>query len=191
MKCLMCENFSFTHICSSCQKLFLTPQIFKRQLNNGIDVISFYKYDEIKALLHTKHTDLGFHIYNILAKNSFAKFAENFNFNEKIISIAIDDNIQSTYSHTAILNHHLKSQYIKPLYSKLRANNSVSYSGKSKSFRELNPRDFNFKNFKGENTILVDDILTTGSTLNEAINVLHRNKKEVLFCLTLCDVSNT
>jgi len=191
MRCIMCEELSFTHICPSCQKLFLTPKIYKRQLSDGIEVISFYKYEEIKNLLHTKHTDLGFHIYHILAKNSFELFASEFIFEEKLLSIAIDDNVKGDYSHTAILNHHLKSTSIKPLYSKLRAQNSISYSGKSKRYRETNPRNFRCKNFKGGSLILVDDIVTTGATLNEAIATLKSRGKEVLFCLTLCDVSNS
>ena len=60
MRCLMCENLTFSHICNPCQKLFLTPSLYKRKLPNNIEVISFYKYDEIKSLLHTKHTDLGY-----------------------------------------------------------------------------------------------------------------------------------
>jgi len=190
MKCLMCESLSLKHICSSCQELFLTPKLYKRQLSNGIQVFSFYKYIEIKTLLHTKHTDLGFYIYNILAQKSFTKFAEEFTLEAEVISLAIDDSIDSGYSHTAILNKNLKSQYIKPLYSKLRATNSVSYSGKSKLFRESNPRNFKLSNFRAKSLILVDDIVTTGATLSEAIEILHKADKEVLFCLTLCDVSN-
>lgn len=186
----MCESLSLKHICASCQELFLTPNLYKRQLSNGIQVFSFYKYAEIKTLLHTKHTDLGFYIYNILAKRSFTKFAEEFTL-EKVSSLAIDDSVSSGYSHTAILNQHLKSQYIKPIHSKLRATNSISYSGKSKSFRELNPREFKLSHFKAKSLILVDDIVTTGSTLSEAIEILQKADKEVLFCLTLCDVANS
>ncbi len=183
----MCENLSLTHICSSCQDTFLTPSIYKRKIYNNIEVISFYKYSEIKKLLHTKHTDLGFYIYSILAQNSFKKFADDFEFSNPITSIAIDDNISSGYSHTALLNKELKSKYIKPQYNKIRANNRVSYSGKSKEFRLLNPRNFKLKNFKEKELILVDDIITTGSTLTQAILILEQNKKEVLFCLTLAD----
>ncbi len=189
MRCLMCESLSLTHICNSCQELFLTPSIYKRKIYNNTEVISFYKYSEIKKLLHTKHTDLGFYIYSILAQNSFKKFAESFEFNTPIISITIDDNILSGYSHTALLNRELNSKDIKPIYNKLRANNRISYSGKSREFRLLNPRDFKLKNFTADALILVDDIITTGSTLTQAIQVLTRSNREVLFCLTLADAS--
>jgi competence protein ComFC len=180
---------SYRHICSSCQELFLTPSFYKRKLSNGIEVISFYKYDEIKKLLHTKHTDLGYYIYNILAKNSFAKFAQEFSDNLDSVSLGIDDNVKSGYAHTAILNKHLKSKNITPLYNKLIAKNKISYSGKSKAFRIMNPRNFVLKSFEAEDVILVDDIITTGATLSEATNLLKRQKKEVLFCLTLTDVN--
>jgi len=185
----MCESFSLSHICESCQNTFLQPQIFRRKISKNIEVISFYKYDEIKELLHTKHTDLGFYIYKILAKNSMSKFALEFEFSHLITSIAIDDNTSSGYSHTAILNNSLKSKYIEPMHSKLRAKNTLSYSGKSKEFRSLNPRNFELKAFKSKDIILIDDIITTGSTLNQAIQILQHNNKEVLFCLTLADAS--
>ena len=189
MKCMMCENLSPTHICNSCQELFLKPSIYKRRLSNGVEVISFYRYTEIKKLLHTKHTDLGYYIYNILAEQSFKKFADKFEYTDTIISIAIDDHIESGYSHTAILNRALKSKYLSPENSILRAKNRVSYSGKSKEFRLLNLRDFQLKEFQAINVILVDDIITTGSTLSQAIQTLTKRGKTVHFCLTLADAS--
>ena len=189
MKCMLCESLSLTHICSTCQSTFLTPSIYKRKILNNIEVISFYKYSDIKNLLHTKHTDLGFYMYSILAQNSLQKFASAFAFDSQITSVAIDDNIESGYSHTAVLNKSLKSKYIKPIHNKLRAKNSVSYSGKSKDYRLLNPRDFEIKDFKSNDVILVDDIITTGSTLTQAVQKMNTCKKEVLFCLTLADAS--
>ena len=190
MRCLLCENFSLTHICSHCQSTFLKPSLYKRQLENGITVFSFYKYEEIKSLLHTKHTDLGFYIYKILAQNSLKLFADSLNFEQKTALLCIDDTIESGYSHTALLAKSLKSRYIKPHYGKLRANNPISYSGKNRLFRHNNPRDFQYKHFKEKEVILVDDIVTTGSTLTQAITLLQKHDKEVLFCLTLSDVSN-
>jgi len=190
MRCLLCESFSLSHICSTCQNTYLTPSIYKRKIENNIEVISFYKYNEIKNLLHTKHTELGYYIYSILAKNSFKKFAEEFNFAHIINAIAIDDKVDSGYSHTAILNKFLTCKNIKPLYNKLRSTNTISYSGKSKEFRYLNPRNFILNNnFNANDLILVDDIITTGLTLTQAIKTLKSKNKNVLFCLTLADAS--
>ncbi|MBD3796644.1 MAG: ComF family protein [Campylobacterales bacterium] len=186
MRCMMCENFSYTHICKKCQNTFLQPSLYKRKIKDDIELISFYKYDEIKELLHTKHTDLGHHIYNILAKLSFAKFAEAFHTSEPFVSIAIDDHVRNGYSHTAILNRHLRSYNIKPLFNKLRANNKVSYSGKSKYFRQNNPRNFQLNPIKSKNIILVDDIVTTGETLLQAIQCFEKNS--TILCISLVDV---
>lgn len=189
MKCLMCESLSLQHICNSCQSIYLEPSLYKRHLEDGTLVLSFYKYNDIKALLHTKHTDLGFYIYKILADNSLAKFANEFTFDERVAAIGIDDGIESGYSHTAILNHSLISPMIKLHYNKLRAKNRLSYSGQSRAFRLNNPRDFIFKKFKEENVILVDDIITTGTSLQEAVALLKSKNKEVLLCLTLSDAN--
>jgi len=187
MKCMLCESLSLTHICASCQETFLRPSIYKRKILNNIEVISFYKYKDIKDLLHTKHTDIGYYIYSILASNSLKEFAKNFEYTETVSSIAIDDNIKSGYSHTAILNKSLKSKCIKPEFNKLRAKNSVSYSGKSREFRLMNPRDFIFNGSLTNDIILVDDIITTGSTLSQAINTITNANINPLFCLTLAD----
>lgn len=185
----MCEGLSLLHICHSCQKKFLTPSIYKRKIINNIEVISFYKYSEIKDLLHTKHTDLGYYIYSILAKNSLVKFANEFDYPEPITSIAVDDYVTEGYSHTAILNEALKSRCITPQFNKLRAKNRVSYSGKSREFRVLNPRVFEVNKFNGNNVILVDDIITTNLTLTQAVQAMQKSNKDVLFCLTLADAS--
>lgn len=189
MKCMLCEELSFTHICSFCQNTFLTPSIYKRKILNNIEVISFYKYNDIKNLLHTKHSDIGYYIYSMLAENSLKNFAKTFTYPDAISSIAVDDNIKSGYSHTGILNESLLSRYIKPEFNKLRAKNKISYSGKSREFRLQNPRDFSFSDSTSDEIILVDDIITTGSTLTQAVQTVQRNSKNVLFCLTLADAN--
>lgn len=190
MRCLLCDNLSIYHICSKCQNLFLTPNIYRKKLECGIDVISLYQYEDIAPLLHSKHTDIGFYIYKIIAKNSFYLFAKHFKYDINISSIAIDDNPKDNYSHTAILNSYLKSKYIKPVYNILRSTNKISYSGKTREFRKNNPRKFSYKNFKESTCIIVDDIVTTGFTLCEAYKKLKQNNKEVLFCLVLAHISN-
>ena len=184
MRCLMCENLSFAHICKKCRTTLLRPQIFKRKLYNNIELLSFYNYDEIKELLFTKHTDLGFHIYSILAQESFKAFGEHFHTQEHHNAIAVDDHTKNGYSHTAVLTQALASYNITPRYNQLRATNQVTYSSKSRSFRKQNKRGFQPKK-RFENIILVDDIVTTGTTLTEAI--LSFGEENVSFCLALCD----
>jgi competence protein ComFC len=186
---MVCESLSLTHICASCQELFLAPSLYKRKIANNIEVFSFYKYTEIKEFLHTKHSDLGHPIFSIMAKNSFKKFAQNFVFDYPLISLSIDDTIGSGYSHTAILNKALKSSFITPLYNQIQAGSQVRYSGKSKAFRIANPRKFSIKEFEQEEVILVDDIITTGITLEQAVWALNAHNKKVAFCLTLADAS--
>ena len=186
MRCLMCENFNFSHICKKCRSTLLQPQIFRRKLYKDIELISFYNYDEIKELLFTKHTDLGFHIYSILAQESFKPFSEHFHTKEHYNAIAIDDHTKHGYSHTAILTKALRSYNITPHFHQLRASNQVSYSGKSRAFRAHNKRGFQPQK-KFENIILVDDIVTTGTTLSEAI--ISVGEQSVAFCLALCDLS--
>ncbi|MBU0720078.1 ComF family protein [bacterium] len=189
MRCILCESFSFAHICSTCQETFLTPSIYRRKILNATEVISFYKYSDIKELLLTKHTDLGFYIYKILAKNSLKIFANEFEFGHTVASIAVDDHAKNGYSHTAVLNQALKCKIIKPYANKLRDKNRISYAGKSREFRLLHPRDFEFKGFREEDVLLVDDIITTGLTFTHALNTMQKNNKNVLFCLALADAN--
>ena len=74
------------------------------------------------------------------------------------------------------------------LYSTLHSKSSVKYAGKSLEFRLSNPRNFEYKGPKEIDVILVDDIVTTGTTLNEAKEVLKKYGVNVLFCLVLADL---
>ncbi len=184
---MICESLSLKHICKSCQNEYLVPSFYTRKILGKIPVYSFYKYKDIEPLLLTKHTDLGYYIYMILAENSFGLFSQNFDYEKLVCSLSIDDHVKSGYSHTAILNKALKNSSIRPRYSRLRSNNTIAYSGKDYQFRLLNPRDFMVKDFSEEDVILVDDIITTGLTLTQAVQALESKGKNILFCLTLAD----
>jgi len=180
MFCLTCNSFSFEIICKKCQKNLLTPTIQKRD-----DIISFYSYEEIENLLKYKYHPFGSRIFEILAKNSFLEFSKVYK--EKIYSISIDDKTKKGYSHTAILNHSLKSNYITPLYKKLLSTNNITYAGKSLEYRKNNPRKFKYLGKKDIEVILVDDVVTTGTTINEAKKVLSEYGVKVAFCMVLVD----
>jgi len=102
--------------------------------------------------------------------------------------VGVDEYVKSGYSHVGLLTKAMKTKTSIPLHAKLMAQNRVNYAGKDLEFRLSNPRDFKYTGKKNIDIILVDDIITTGITLQEAQKVLIQNGVNVLFALTLADV---
>ena len=186
MRCLSCENYSFSIICKLCQEKFLTPSFHKRKIEKDFFNYSFYSFSEIEGFITAKYYFHGDRIFNILASLSFKKFAQNFKFDNLIYSIGIDEHTRHQFSQTAILSKHLKSKYIKPLYGKCTATNIVKYAGKNLDFRKKNKRKFKV-DISNKTVILVDDLITTGTTILEAKKALEAKNNQVLFSLTLAD----
>ena len=189
MRCLSCHKLSFQTFCKKCQINLLQPTVFKRTFGK-LEVYSFFKYQNIEDLLLTKHTPQGFQLYKALAQLSFKPFINKFIKEDQrtVYIVGIDENIKSGYAHVALLTHEMKMKNVKVQHGKLMANNKVNYSGKNLQFRLENPRDFVYSGKKRVEVILVDDIVTTGTTLKEAAAVLKQNGVEVLFALTLAGV---
>ncbi|ELZ6177138.1 ComF family protein, partial [Campylobacter coli] len=61
------------------------------------------------------------------------------------------------------------------------------YSGKSLKFRQDNKRKFKLLKKINNPVILVDDIVSSGSSLLEAKQFLEKNKISVLFTVVLAD----
>ncbi|MEA3552890.1 MAG: ComF family protein [Campylobacterota bacterium] len=141
----------------------------------------------MKLLLNTKYEFYGDKIFNILAKLSLEKFANNFEYNDTVYAIPVDDHTRHEFSQTAILTNNLKSKNIIPIFNTLKANNIIKYAGKDLAFRKKNKRDFIYNGKENIKVILVDDLVTTGSTILEAKKVLEQSNCEVLFALTISD----
>lgn len=186
MRCHLCLNLSWQPLCKTCLSTFLAPSPAFRVLESGLKVYSFYTYSEVAPLLHTKHTYIGAKIFTQLAKHCFTPFLQNAHFPDGIYAIPIDDHVRHGYSHSAILAQATKP-YLTPRYGVLRAKNDATYSGKSKTFREQHKRDFDFTCKDVKDVILIDDIVTTGTTLKEAEEVLKKHSVRVHFALVLAD----
>ncbi len=155
-----------------------------------MDVISFYRYSTIESLLHTKHKPEGHRIYKALAEMTMKPFIEEFSENNDgdVYIVGVDEHVKSGYAHVALLTKAMKRKNSIPQYASLLATKRVNYSGKSLQFRIDNPREFVYTGIEDVHAILVDDIITTGITLQEAQKVLMQHGVNVLFALTLADV---
>lgn len=189
MRCYSCSKLSFHIICKTCKEQLFRTTIGTRTIGT-LDVISFYKYSALESLLHTKHKPEGYRIYKALAHMTMKPFIEEFieSDDRDIYIVGIDEYVKSGYAHVALLSRAMKTKTSFPLHSSLMAKNRVNYSGRSLQYRLENPRDFVYKGKSGVDVILVDDIITTGITLQEAQKVLIENGVNVLFALTLADV---
>lgn len=187
MRCIVCQRFSYPLFCHLCIPL-LKPSIHLRKIGE-IDVISLYSYQDIKELLTTKHSPLGYRVYKSLANLSLKPFMDYYIKDAFVYIVGIDEYVFKGYSHIALLTQKLKNKNRVILHAKLMAKNRVTYSGQSLAFRKDNPRNFIYNGKKDIDVVLVDDIITSGTTIKEAIEVLKANRVEVLFVLTLADAS--
>ncbi|HIP60947.1 MAG TPA: ComF family protein [Sulfurovum sp.] len=188
MRCLSCHRFSVPIICKSCDQKLLVPNITKRKIGT-LEVISLFKYKNIESFLLTKHTPVGFRIYKYFGKKFITPFIDKFakEAREELGLISIDEQVHSGYAHTALLSHFVDNSFVGVQHSKLLAKNSVNYAGKSLQYRLENPRNFQYTGKKDIQVILIDDIITTGVTLQEAQIELKRHGVDVLFAVTLAD----
>jgi competence protein ComFC len=143
--------------------------------------------------LHSKHKPEGYRIYKALAALTMKPFIEEFvrSDGRDLYIVGIDECVQSGYSHVALLTRAMKTKSSIVQHSVLMAQNRVNYSGKNLQFRLDHPRDFFYKGKPNIDVILVDDIITTGITLQEAQKVLMAHGVNVLFALTLADVEES
>ena len=193
MKCLLCNSFSFSHVCWKCQKLYFTPSLYIRDLD-GFKVYSFYRYDEVEEFIKSKKSYIGYYLLDILTRNSMVKFLQGLEFGENIYLVPVDDRVsQQGYSHTAIIAKRAENgnRNLKSLFQTLIATNRVSYFGKDAKFRRENKRKFRVSpKLSHKKTILIDDVITTGSTLLEAYESVKNSGSIPLFGMTLATTAN-
>lgn len=189
MRCYSCSKLSLKIICKICETQLFVPTVSTRTVGT-LDVISFFKYSTLESLLHSKHKPEGYRIYKALAHMTMKPFIEEFveSDDRDVYIVGIDETVKSGYAHVALLTRAMRTKYSIPQHSALMAQNRVNYSGKSLQFRLEHPRDFVYKGKPDIDVILVDDIITTGITLQEAQKVLMSHGVNVLFALTLADV---
>jgi len=161
-------------------------ELIKPEIRQNEDIISFYNYDEIETLIKYKYHKFGNGVLKILAKKSIFEFFSLYP--EKLNIIPIDDNPKKGFSHTAVLASVIKNHNV--MYGKLRSGSDIHYAGKSLEFRLNNPKNFKYSGLSDIDVVLIDDVLTTGTTIKEAKEVLKKHNVNVLFSAVLADLRN-
>ena len=192
MRCYSCASLSYNSLCKTCKEQLFIPSIRTKKVGT-MDVISFYRYSSIESLLHTKHKPEGHRLFKELAKMTMQPFIQEFveNNDGDVYVVGIDEYVKNVYAHVSLLTKAMKTKTSIPEHASLLAKNRVNYSGKSLQYRLDNPRDFVYTGTEDVHAILVDDIITTGITLQEAQKVLMQHGVNVLFALTLADVEES
>jgi len=192
MRCYSCSKLSLKVICKTCKEQLFKPTIQTQKVGT-MDVISFYRYATLESLLHSKHKPEGYRIYKALAEMTMKPFIKEFveNNDGDVYIIGIDEYVKSGYAHVSLLTWAMKMKTSIPQHAALIATNRMNYSGKSLQFRLDHPREFVYTGVEDVHAILVDDIVTTGITLQEAQKVLMQHGVNVLFALTLANVETS
>jgi len=152
-------------------------------------VVSLFGYSTVEEYLLTKHTPLGHRIYKYLGRHFIAPFVGNYldSIQAPVSIIGIDERIRGGYSHISTVTHQIKHPNAHIKYAKLIASSTVKYAGKTLEYRLAHPRDFIYSGPTDMDVILIDDIITTGVTLQEAQMVLASEGVGVLFGVTIAD----
>ncbi len=190
MRCFSCHRLSISVICQTCKERLFRPTIKKREIGL-LEVYSFYPYSTIESLLLLKHKPQGHRVFTYLAQITFKPFIQAFMSQDPrdIAIIGIDEKVKKGYSHVACLSKEMQTPYSHPQHASLLSQNSIKYAGKSRKYRENNPRNFLYSGKENISAILIDDIITTGSTLSQAYKLLQKHNVDVDFALVLADVS--
>ncbi|WP_240329447.1 ComF family protein [Helicobacter suis] len=178
----------FSLLCKRCYEDL--PLVFQTQMIHGLPVCSFYLYDEIEILLKSKYKTLGSRILTLLSQRAREYFYTHYTFKSSpLYALPIDDHVKRGYSHTAIIARTFCQKELKNhcrvVYNKLMAKSNISYAGTSYQFRQKHKKDFVFKANPNLDYFLVDDVLTTGSTMQEAIKTVIESGARVIFALVL------
>jgi len=188
MRCLVCECFTLSLLCNQCKTTFLQPSFHTRTIDS-IPVYSFYAYDEIDRLLKYKHQPLGARVYAMLCALTLPPFIAELDISVPVAVVAVDDHVRHEFSHSAALLKPFKHKKgFFPQFGALPALSHEHYASQSLEYRVLHSRNFKVNAIKQEVVIVVDDIVTTGQTLHQAITALQNARKTVLCAITLATV---
>ena len=199
-KCILCnKNSEEFHLCKTCLKNIKFSTDSYKRIVNSVQIFSpfFYK-DEIQKLILNYKFKHKKSLYKLFSKFLFDYFnfceLKNILTPENTIIIGIpsykDRKNKRGYNHINLIVKELSKQlniqysdkiiekikYTKPQYN---LNYSERYENIKNSFK------INVKNIDKSNILIIDDIVTSGATASEIINLFKNIKNIDIYFLSL------
>ncbi len=194
--CLVCDKPSFNNLTHpKCLRKYSIDGCFSALPYNKTaqKLIYNFKYKPFLKDLTTVLIDLFYE--SIIQNENFIKLIADGKWLMVPIPLSGSKFKKRGYNQSEILAKELAKKFNLPVQTILvRKKNTVSQVGLSNIDRKLNVKDafelnssfiINHLSLKNASIFLVDDVVTTGSTLKEAANILKRNGAKRVIGLTL------
>jgi ComF family protein len=179
-----------THICGNC--LGNKPYYTKARAVAGFETVIM---DAIHKFKYGRNVSTGNSLCLFMANFSFP----DFNFSEYSLVIPVPLHIKRLrdrgFNQSLLLAKEMGEKYNLPVNFSLlkRSKFTLTQTGLNKAEREKNIKGAfvvaNREKVKGENIILIDDVYTTGATVNECAKVLLKAGAQKVSVLTLSRVT--
>ena len=194
-KCDLC-GFPFEFELKSSNKKLLCPKCLKKsyKFDKAISAVRYNEFSK-RLILPLKHGDKTQYAKTIASIMSMfgRELAQQSDF---IIPVPIHFTrmLKRKYNQASLIATHLSKIYKKPvLYTTLlrqRATKSQGHLSIVERKKNISGAFFvkHIKKIKGKNILLIDDVFTTGATVNECAKILKRNGANKVFVLTFARV---
>lgn len=199
--CGICGKLNEDFLCKKCEKLLESQAKFEIQEKQNINLyfdkhLYIFQYEGIirKLIIDYKFNEKSY-LYktfvNFLLKNR--KFFEILKSYDTIIPVPISKKRKKDrgYNQSTLIAREISKRLKIELNTSClyKAKDIVAQSTLNREEREQNIKDVyelkNVKELEKKKILLIDDIYTTGSTLNECSKILRKSNPKVITCFTM------
>ena len=184
LKSLRYLFISKPYLCPTCYKQY-EPKFIKHKIN-GIKAITLFEYDDnMRSLIYKFKGCYDIELSPIFLLN-YAWYYRFVFFNYYLVPIPSEqeDDERRGFNHVKEIYKHLHLKTLDILYKEGEYKQSSHHAKDRYKIQEhLNIKDTS--KIKGKNILIVDDVVTTGSTLRNAIKLIKKGSPRKIKIMTI------